>query len=504
MKNILDYFEKTAERFPEKQAVYDSRTGLTWRELKELSMKAGSAVAGATGTGRPVAVLASKSTEMLACMFGVLYAGCFYVVIDPSQPPERVRKILSVTETELVICEEGKEGLLEESGYSGRILSTCDACCGPADMKKLEQTRYSAGDGDPLYILFTSGSTGTPKGVTVSHRAVIDFITHFTDLFGLNEADRIGNQAPFDFDVSVKDIYSCVMTGAQLVIIPTKMFSVPGLLLDYLCDQKVTVLIWAVSALTLISSLRGLRYKVPADVRLILFSGEVMPVKQLLIWQKALPETEFVNLYGPTEITCNCTYYPIRKTCSEEEVIPVGRPFPGREIVLTGEDGRTVTEQGIPGEICVGGESLSDGYYNNPTATESVFFMLDPGDGVSRRYYRTGDIGYYGRDGELYFSGRKDFQFKHMGHRIEPEEIERAVDRTEGVERSCCIMDGKRNRLIVFYIGNASPEEIRSGMKKSVPSYMIPHAFIRTSNMPLNKNGKTDRHILMQRLEALH
>lgn len=170
-----------------------------------------------------------------------------------------------------------------------------------------------------------------PKGVLVSHRAVLDFIGYFTELFQITDQDVIANQAPFDFDVSVKDIYSMLRTGATMVIVPTAMFSTPPVLLDYLCEKRATTLIWAVSALCLISGLKGLDYRVPDAVNKVLFSGEAMPVKHLNIWKKHLPDAFFVNLYGPTEITCNCTYYRIEREFGEQEKLPIGRPFPEPE-----------------------------------------------------------------------------------------------------------------------------------------------------------------------------
>ena len=193
----------------------------------------------------------------------------------------------------------------------------------------------------------------------------------------------IGNQAPFDFDVSVKDIYSSIMTGAQLVLIPKEYFSTPPRLLDYLCDKKVTNLTWAVSALTLVSALKGLNYRVPESVKRVMFSGEAMPAKQLRIWQEKLPDAKFVNLYGPTEITCNCTYFPIERQYEDSEKIPAGKAFPGRRVILVDEEGKQVTEPGVQGEICSAGESLANGYYKEPEQTAEKF-VLYPVDGTEQ------------------------------------------------------------------------------------------------------------------------
>mgnify|MGYP006066712847 FL=1 len=531
MKNILDYLEKTAQDYPGRTAVDDGKTRLTWSGLTMLSKRFGTEFCKKTDRGEPVVILAEKSSYTLAAMFGAVYAGCFYVNVDPAQPPARVGKILGMLRAKLVVTEQGHGSILDEAGYQGErvflgyiegdnilkegehmISSGYEGIAGNSSMPgesaddgidsaALQAVREQSRDTDILYGIFTSGSTGVPKGVIVNQRAVIDFIGHFIDTFGFSAEDVIGNQAPFDFDVSVKDIYTSVMTGAKLVIIPKSMFSTPPVLLDYLCEKKVTALIWAVSALTLVSSLKGLRYRVPKDVRKVLFSGEVMPVRQLRLWQAALPETEFVNLYGPSEITCNCTYYPVRRIFEDREKLPIGRAFPGRDVFLLDEEDKEVTEAGKTGEICVSGESLADGYYGQPDETAKRFVYRSRGREL-KRCYKTGDLGYFDGDGEIYFSGRKDFQIKHMGHRIELEEIERAMDEVAGVEQSCCVLDEKQSRLAAFYLGKTEPEEIRREMKKRFPIYMVPHKIIQIQAMPLNKNGKTDRAYLKKRLEV--
>lgn len=502
MNNILDYLENTAAIRSYQVAVDDGSICLTWPELLDLSRRMGTAFCKKIQAKNPTVIMMEKSAVTLAAMFGAVYAGCFYVMIDPEQPAERIRNIFSVLRPELVVTNREYEKLLEQAGYCGSKFLLKDALRETIDMEILTAVRKESCETDLLYGIFTSGSTGIPKGVVVSHKAVIDFITHFVDTFGFTECDRIGNQAPFDFDVSVKDIYTCVFTGATLVLIPKKLFSVPPVLLDYLCEKKISTLIWAVSALTLVSSLKGLKYKVPKDVKRVMFSGEVMPVKQLRMWQAALPEAEFVNLYGPSEITCNCTYYPIKRIFHDGEKLPIGKPFQGREVFLLDDTGKEVIIAGEIGEICVAGESLAEGYYHNESETKAKF--IEPSsDGPDKRYYRTGDLGCYDTDGELIFSGRKDFQIKHMGHRIELEEIEHILNQIDGVSKSCCIMNPKKNQLIAFYLGEITAEEIRSELKKRVPSYMIPHKIIQERVLPLNKNGKTDREYLKRKLEVV-
>ena len=489
MNNILDYLEMTAEKTIWKTGIDGGDICMSWKELADLSRKAGTAFSKRTQPGKPVAILMEKSAAALAAMFGAVYAGCFYAVIDPCQPEERIMEIFHVLSPDIIVVENREVEERYLNLFQGKAVSFTDCLHEEADLETLENIRKASTEDDLLYCLFTSGSSGRPKGVAVSHRSVIDFITHFIEIAGITEEERIGNQAPFDFDVSVKDIYSCVFTGATLVLIPQKLFTTPPRLLDYLCIKQVTVLTWAVSALTLISSLKGLQYRVPMYVKKIMFSGEVMPVRQLRLWQRTLPNAEFINLYGPTEITCNCTFFRVDRIFNEDEKIPIGKPFPGRKIFLLDTDGKRITEMDSVGEICVAGESLSNGYYHAPEETAKRF-KKDP-DG--QKYYLTGDLGYWGPDGELYFSGRKDFQVKIMGRRIELEEVEYALSQMPGVERSCCIADTGRKMLMAYYCGTADRKKLRSQMRKKLPAYMVPQKLIRVERIPLTKNGKTDR-----------
>ena len=497
MKTILEYLEKSCEKYSNKIAVIDENGKYTYKELMQKSKKIGSGICKNFSTKNPVPILMEKSKETLATFFGTAYAGCFYVLLNPDLPKARLEKIVEVLGAKYLITDKEHTELACELKDEKFVLSVEDLEKTEINYQKLEQIRKNALDIDPLYANFTSGSTGVPKGVIVGHHSVIDFIDNFTEIFNINNNDIIGNQAPFDFDVSVKDIYSSISQGATLVIIPKKLFSVPAKLLDYICDNKVTTMIWAVSALCLITTFHALDYKTPETVNKILFSGEVMPIKHLKQWIEHLPNTIFVNVYGPTEITCNCTYHIIDKNLQYEK-IPIGKPFPNEEVFLLDENNELVTEKEMPGEICVRGVCLALGYFNNQEQTASRFVQNPLNNKYIDMIYRTGDLGEYNKDKELVFLGRKDFQIKHMGHRIELEEIERAIEKIDGVERSCCIFNAQKEKINGFYVGNVEKTEIFEFLKANLPVFMVPNTLTKIEKFPITKNGKIDRKELSQ------
>lgn len=496
METILDYLERTVNRHPDREAVDDGDTCYTWQELKELSRQIGSAVTEAlSSVCNPVPVFMEKRADTVAAFLGVAYAGNFYILINPEYPEERIRKLLFVLQAKVAVTEKKLTTKLSKCGFTGKTIEVEAVKHTTVQQDLLDKIRIGMEGRDYLYGIFTSGSTGFPKSVVVSHQSVIGFITDFTTVFPFGKEDVLANQTPFDFDVSVKDIYTSVFTGAKLVLVPKEMFTTPPRLLDYLCEKEATVLIWAVSALCMITTLRGLEYRIPKAVRRIFFSGEVMPMVHLKQWRKALPDTEFVNLYGPTEVTCNCTYYKVTGDESEKEGLPIGQAFPGRHVFLLDQNQKEIVSPGMRGEICVGG-GLSSGYYRDVAATEERFIRTPLSRDHGGMIYRTGDMGYWGDDRKLYFVGRKDHQIKRMGYRIELEEIEREIGRIPGINRVCCLYNQATKRLTAFYMGDVKEARMREWVKQMLPYYMAPSSYIRLPLMPLNKNGKTDRSYL--------
>lgn len=495
--NVLQWLERTAARVPRKVAVADPDSALTYAQLVSRARSVGSWLAERSRPRQAVALYLEKSPAALAAMLGAAYAGCFYSVIDVRQSDPRVRAICSALSPAAILTDKASERaartLFADAGVE---VVTLDSIPDVDPSPTLGAIRAQAADVDPLYVNFTSGSTGTPKGVVVSHRSVIDFIPELVGTFGIGEDDVMANQAPFDFDVSVKDIYAALLTGATIRLVPRAYFSVPTTLMDYLCDGGVTTLIWAVSALCFVSIMNGFDYRVPKTVRRVMFSGEVMPPRQLATWQRWLPEATFVNLYGPTEITCNCTYFVVGRSYAADEVIPMGRPFANERVFLLDEGDREVVEAGVQGEVCVSGTSLALGYLGHPEQSAAAFVQNPLNARWIEPIYRTGDLAFYDEAGDLVYASRKDHQIKHMGQRIELGDIEAAAQAVEGVSRACCLYDERRKRLHLVYVGGADKGEVTDALRESLPQYMVPNRCHQVDEMPLTKNGKIDRSAL--------
>ena len=496
--NILDYLERAERKHPDKIVFADPDREVSYRECVKNGKAIGTAIAQKGAPRQRVAVLIDRDVESVEIFMGSVYAGNFYVPVGKALPPGRISMILDTVKPVCLVCREKDLPFVEKLGYAGCVLVYEQLLDTRTDEGLLERIRKSHIDTDPLYAIYTSGSTGTPKGVLVCHRSVIDLVERFAECFSFTEDEVFGNQAPFDFDVSVKDIYSALRNGATMYIVPQKMFSFPKLLIPYLNEKKVTAVIWAVSALALVATFKGLEKERPAYLKKIMFSGEVMPIKVLNYWREKLPDAMYVNLYGPTEITCNCSYYIVDREFSLNETLPIGEAFPNTDMFLLNEENRLAGE-GELGEICVRGTSLALGYYRNKEATEKAFCQNPLNTDYPELIYRTGDLGKY-RNGEIFYVTRKDFQIKHMGHRIELGEIETVLDGLAYISRSCCIYDGENEKIYMFYQAEEPCEkQIVRDLQVYLPKYMCPNKYIYLEQLPLNKNGKIDRAALKER-----
>lgn len=494
---IITYLQKSTNKSPNKIAFWDKEKSVTYAQLSDAAERIGTALIRNVNTvNEPIAVLIDRNVESICAFMGIAMSRNFYVPVDVSQPIQRVQTILEQMKPAALISignltEELREYVSIPVWEYEELIKT------EPENSLLEDVMSKSLDTDPLYAICTSGSTGVPKGVLIAHRSVMDFIPVFCETFGFDDREVFGNQAPFDFDVSVKDIYSTLYCGASMYIIPKVCFSMPKLLVADLDDNKITTIIWAVSALCIAAGVNAFKKRVPQYLEKILFSGEVMPIKMLNIWRQYYPNAMFVNLYGPTEITCNCLYYIVDREFENTEKLPLGIPFKNEGVLYLNEQNKPIGV-GETGEICVVGTCLALGYYRNPEKTAAAFVQNPCNDRYPELMYRTGDLAELSENGEYYFAARKDFQIKHMGHRIELEEIEIHMNAVDGVTRASCLFDEEKNKIVAYYVGSIDKKELIDGLKAKLPKYMIPNIIYQVDTLPINKNGKIDRQKLRQ------
>ena len=489
--NIIDYFEHDLISFPEKIFLSDKELSLKYCEaeriIKQIAANIESCCPGLRRS--PVPVIVGRSAYSILAILGVVYSGNYYVPIEHDMPKPRFDLIMSSLTPALIIDSVSSQLETElpvinlDSGYSFDEKQFC--------LPEIESS-------DPIYAIFTSGSTGTPKGVLKSHRAVASFVEAYCETFSFAHDEVIGNQTPFSFDASAKDIYLAIKLGASIDIIPTELFSFPIKLVEHLNSKKISFISWVPSALSMISQMNVFNEIRPEYLKKVFFVGEVFPMNQLKVWVDALPRVEFVNLYGASELAGICCYYVVPHDLEGVRQLPMGKTLSNCSILLVNDD-NTIIEPSSVGEIYLSSPALFDGYIGNgvPSA-DSVFAELN---GI--RYFKTGDLASFNEHGDLVFASRKDFQIKHMGYRIELQDIEATVNSINSIQSCCCVYHQEKNKIICFYQApeNINKELVRK-VREKLPRYMCPNKFVWLEKMPLNNNGKIDRQYLRSSLNS--
>ena len=496
MKNILQMLEASEKRFPDKTAFSDGETEFSYARLTRSAKGVGTALARlGAGFPFPVPVIAPRSAAQVVGMLGALYGGGFYTVIDPDSPEERVRDIFDTLQPATAVCSREFLPLARRLLPGKELISLEEASDGEIDEGLLSGIRSRMIDADPAYVLFTSGSTGKPKGAVLTHRNVLAYADWVANAFAIDENTVFGNQAPLSFSMSVLDVYTSLLCGATVRIIPKKLFSFPVELFGYLNDNGVNTIYWVPSALCIVANCSLFEYARIDGVKKVLFAGEVMPVKQLNYWMDSMPEgTLFANLFGPTETTDICSYYIVDRRFDDAGSLPIGRNCDNTALSVITAQGREAAP-GEEGELYVRGAIVGAGYYRDPERTAESF-VPDPLDPYCpQTVYRTGDLVKYNDRGELQFISRIDNQIKHMGYRIEPGEIEAAVGALPGVRAVCCVYDSVKDEIVLVYEGarRADEKSVEKLSAARLPGYMLPQRFIKVPSLPRTESGKTDR-----------
>ncbi|HAQ51271.1 MAG TPA: amino acid adenylation protein [Lachnospiraceae bacterium] len=524
MENVLEWLEATAKRIPEKVAFTSeteegSDVEVTFGEVYNLSRMIGSTIIKDNDT-TPVGVFSKRAATTPVLFMACVYANRAYAPIDMALPEARIGKILDNLMPNVILVDKEsfdsfaklckdiypdkkwdvvvvdfEKGIISKYNDSSYESPSAENKLNEdlIDENLLQSVRNNAKPGDALYIIHTSGSSGRPKGVVTSHESLINYIDSYGDVMGIEESDRFGNQSPLDYIAAIRDIYLPFKYGASSYIIPKKYFMDPNALFTYLNDKKVTAVGWSVSALTVPLSLGAFEEVKLDTLRKICFSGSVMPCSALRVWQENLPDALFVNQYGPTEATASCTYYVVNHIVDESEVLPIGKAYDGYDVFLTELDcdSKVITDEDVEGQITVSGVSLAIGYYNDPDRTNENFVVREMSDGTTKRIYKTGDIGTI-HNGMFEFHGRMDRQIKHMGHRVELDEVECAANSVENVTETCCIYKKEKESLILFYSGDATRRDLSLALRELIPGFMVPRKIIQLDKLPKLPNGKID------------
>lgn len=494
-RTILEFLEKTANKFPNKVIYEDINRESTYEEFVKKSKKIGTSLAKKIqDINKPVAIYIDRSVTCLETMMGVTYSGNYFVVLDIKSPKERNSLIINTLPDVSIVVERKNIEKIKDLDFNGKIFIYEELINTDINQEMLNEIRDKIIDTDPMYVQFSSGSTGMPKGIIICHRSVITYAISIKETFGFDENTKFGSEAPFYFSLSTLDTYTTMLGGATMVIIPKMYFSFPIKLLEFLKEKKINTIYWVPSALCIVANMKALDEIELPDLKKVMFVGEVMPVKQLNIWMNHLPYATFVNLYGPTEITDVCTYYVVDRKYESDENLPIGKAFKNVDVLIIKDDGARA-KIGEEGELCVRGSFLSLGYYNNPKKTSSAFVQNPFNKAYPEIIYKTGDIVKQRQDGNIEYVSRKDFQIKHMGYRIELGEIETVINNIEGIIACACVYDMQNKKIVLFYQAEKSLEEkeLIKQIKQKLVNYMWPNAIHRLDKMIYNANSKIDR-----------
>lgn len=499
MKNsVLCYLEETAERLPDKVAFFDQDKEITFKELRNHAIDLAFMIQGVLdGRRNPILTYLPKSVENIVAFMGILYSGNFYTPTDIRFPEDKVKSIVETLQPKAILVNTETKKKMEKFSFSSdaTLINIDEVTC---------TNRYDEGeklvreilDVDPVYVFFTSGSTGVPKGVIINNHNVIDYTDWAADTFPINETTIMGNQSPFYFDISTQDIYATLKTGATLGIIPPVYFAFPVKVLQFINERKINFLYWVPSAFVSIANYDLLKSIPLEHVELIMFGGEVMPVKQLNYWKKYTPNLKMIsNVYGPTEATVNCTYYIVDREFTDSEVLPLGKACENTGLLVLDDNDVVIESSEVDkmGELCVYGSSLSAGYWSDEEKTKEKYVDNPINPYYKEKVYRTGDLVYYNSLGELVFAGRKDFQIKHSGYRIELGEIEAAAMGKEEVSVVCAAYHNEWKQIVLFYQGEVGEDALKEYLLTVIPKYMVPTVYHCLKRFPYNDNGKIDR-----------
>jgi amino acid adenylation domain-containing protein len=490
-KSIHEWFKSQVQKTPERVAVVFADRRMTYTELDRRSNQLAQHLK-SVGVGPEVLVgiHMEPSLEMVVGLFGILKAGGAYVPLDPTYPRERLAFMLDDANVPVLLTQERLVKSLPEH----RATALCLDSEWEAIARRSDESPASAGSAENLaYVIYTSGSTGRPKGVQIPHCAVVNFLESMRRIPGLTEEDRLLSVTSLSFDIAGLELYLPLMVGATVILVDRAVSSDASRLLELLEQSGATVMQATPATWRLLSDggWQGSKHLK------LLCGGEAL--SRQLANQLLQKNGSLWNMYGPTETTIWSSVYPIE---SEDGPVPIGPPIANTQFYILDSHLKPLAV-GVPGELHIGGSGLARGYLNRPELTAEKFIAHPFSEKPGERLYKTGDLARYLPDGNIEYLGRMDYQVKLRGFRVELGEIEAALRSHSTVREAVVITMAEasgENRLVAYLVANAetvsSVSELRSFLRKKLPDYMSPSAFVFLDVFPLTPSGKVDRQAL--------
>ncbi|MCG3399240.1 non-ribosomal peptide synthetase [Staphylococcus massiliensis] len=492
-KNITKLFEQQAYETPDKTAVIYEDTSLTYKELNERANQLSHQLKqDGVKKNDLVALMMSRSIDMIVAIYGVLKADAAYVPIDPNFPEERVNYILSDSDPKALILDKPSDRI---QNFKGKIYDTSmDLSDQPTTNLDHEATIDSLS-----YVIYTSGTTGKPKGVMGHHKGMLNRIQWMIDKYNLNEDTRVLFKTPYTFDVSVWEIFGFSALGGSIVLLPSGYESNPEKITDLIetHDIKMTHFVPSMFNVFLDYIETAKRKDALQSLEYILASGEALKpayVNKFNDYFGREFKIQLINLYGPTETSIEVVTYDLKNDVTYD-TIPIGKPISNVNAFIL--DGTQLLGIGIPGELCIAGDCVTYGYMNRPELNEQAFVDNPYGDG---KMYRTGDLAKWNENGEIEYIGRMDEQVKVRGYRIELGEIENVMRNVKDVKDVAIVAKpmGKSNDLAIcgYFTSdkaNLDMDDVRRDMFEELPEYMVPAYMMQLDEMPVTANGKLDK-----------
>ncbi len=506
--NLGDVFVKIASENKDNIAImYSDNKKITYSNLNNISNNINSKFLSLNLIkGDRILISGDKSPLMFGAIIASLKAGIIYSIFDPDMPDERLKGVVITCAPHLLIGSSEKHiSIANKSNVEYMFLSELEDQANNHKKPTLLSKNDLPSGADVAYIVFTSGSTGTPKGAVMTHANVLSLIDWSKEEFSFGPGEVLTNLNPCYFDNFVFDFYSSIFTGATIVPFTQQEIRNPSQLITTISELGCTSWFSVPSLLIYLDTMKAFSEVRLPKLRRFVFGGEGYPKSKLFkLYEQFEESVSFYNVYGPSECTCIASCYKVSEMDFDDMngFLPLGSLINGFDYFIVDENLK-VTPHNEKGELCLLGPAVGLGYFNQSEITKRSFIPKERLEGETghNSVYRTGDVVTFdSSDKKLYIFGRKDNQIKHMGYRIELEDIENALMRLPYISQACCVHNYKNESSRIFaYLaveGEHTSLKIKLELSNLLPIYMIPTNFIFLNIMPKNKNGKIDRKAL--------